>query len=124
MKIAITAHGENRQSAVDSRFSLADYFVLYDEESNTWSSLALTNIQNPEHTQGSGIQSSQNLAKTGAKVLITGHVGPKAFKVLQAEQIALYSVGEMNSTVEEALAAFQSGKLSDLNAPNALDLKK
>lgn len=122
MKIAITAHGENRQSAVDSRFSLADYFVLYDDESNTWS--ALTNIQNPEHTSGLGIHSSQTLAKIGAKVLITGHVGPKAFKVLQAEQIALYSVGEMNSTVEEALAAFQSGKLSDLNVPNALDLKK
>lgn len=124
MKIAITAHGKNRQSAVDSRFSLADYFVLYDDESNTWSALTLTNIHNPEHTSGSGIHSSQILAKTGAKVLITGHVGPKAFKVLQAEQIALFSVGETNSTVEEALAAFQAGKLSNLNVPNALDLKK
>lgn len=122
MKIAITAHGEDRQATVDSRFGRADYFILYDQEKDTWDSLA--NTQNLEAAHGAGIQAGQTLSKTGAKVLITGHVGPKAFKVLQAEQIAMYSLGEINGTVAEALSAFLSGKLTAIAVPNALDLKK
>jgi predicted Fe-Mo cluster-binding NifX family protein len=122
MKIAFTAHGDDRHATVDSRFGRTDYFVLYDEESKTWNSLP--NTQNLEAAHGAGIQAGQTLAKTGAKVLITGHVGPKAFKVLQAEQIARYSLGDMNGTVEEALSAFLSDKLTAIAVPNALDLKK
>ncbi|XEQ93868.1 hypothetical protein SCACP_27650 [Sporomusa carbonis] len=122
MKIAITAHGEDRHAAVDSRFGRADYFVLYDQEKDTWD--AMPNTQNLEAAHGAGIQAGQSLAKTGAKVLITGHVGPKAFKVLQAGQIAMYSLGEMNGTVEEALSAFLAGKLAAIAVPNALDGKK
>lgn len=122
MKIAITAHGEDRQAKVDSRFGRADYFIIFDQESNTWNSLS--NTQNLEAAHGAGIQAGQTLAKTGAKTLITGHVGPKAFKVLQAEQIAMYSLGEMDGTVEDALTAFLSGKLTAIAVPNALDAKK
>ena len=122
MKIAITAHGEDRQAVVDSRFGRADYFVLYDQDKGSWS--ALSNTQNAEAAHGAGIQAGQTLAKTGAKILITGHVGPKAFKVLQAEQIAMYSLGEMNGTVEEALSAFLSGKLTAIAVPSAPDVKK
>lgn len=122
MKIAITAHGEDRHAAVDSRFGRADYFVLYDEESDIWT--ALPNTQNLEAAHGAGIQAGQALTKTGARVLITGHVGPKAFKVLQAEQIAMYSLGEINGTAAEALSAFLSGKLKAIIVPNGLDIKK
>lgn len=123
MKIAFTAHGADSSATVDSRFGRADYFVLYEQESNTWDSLA--NKQNLEAAHGAGIQAGQNLAQTGAKVLITGHVGPKAFKVLQAEQIAMYSLGDdLSGTVEEALSAFLAGKLKAIAVPNALDLKK
>lgn len=118
MKIAITAHGHDRQSPVDSRFGRADYFVLYDQESDTWDSIP--NTQNLEAAHGAGIQAGQSLAKTGAKILITGHVGPKAFRVLQAEQIAMYSFGDMSSTVEEAIAAFNDGKLSVIDVPGAM----
>lgn len=123
MKIAITAHADNKCATVDSRFGRADYFVIYDQESDTWDSLA--NKQNHEAAHGAGIQAGQNLAQTGAKVLITGHVGPKAFKVLQAEQIAMYSFSnDISGTVEEVLSAFQAGKLTAIAAPNALDIKK
>lgn len=117
MKIAITAHGDSSSATVDSRFGRADYFVFYDQESDTWDSLA--NAQNIEAAHGAGIQAGQNLAKTGAKVLITGHVGPKAFKVLNAEQIAMYSFGDnVNSNVEEVLAAFRAGKLTAITVEN------
>ena len=54
MKIALTAHGEDRQDAIDSRFGRADYFVLFDQEEGTWS--ALSNLQNLEAAHGAGIQ--------------------------------------------------------------------
>lgn len=117
MKIAITAHGEDQYSEVDSRFGRADYFIVYDQETATWDSLA--NTQNLEASHGAGIQAGQALAKTGAKVLITGHVGPKAFKVLDAEKITMYSIGDITGTVEDALAAFLSGKLTVINVPGA-----
>ncbi len=122
MRIAITAHGESPLATVDSRFSRADYFILYDDNNNTWSSI--DNVQSLASTQRAGIQAGQTLAQTGAKVLITGHVTPKAFKVLQAERIDIFSIGEMKYTVEEALTAFHSNKLTAINAPNALDIKK
>ncbi|MBP2625871.1 MAG: Dinitrogenase iron-molybdenum cofactor biosynthesis protein [Firmicutes bacterium] len=117
MKIAITSHGEDRHSEVDSRFGRADYFILYDQETDTWDSLP--NTQNLEAAHGAGIQAGQSLAKTGAKILITGHVGPKAFKVLDAEKITMYSMGDLTGTVEDALAAFLAGKLMTIDVPGA-----
>lgn len=122
MKIAVTAHGEDRQATVDCRFGRANYFVLYDQEKNSWDWLA--NMQNREAAHGAGIQAAQKLSGTGTTVLLTGRVGPKAFKILQAEQIAMYSLGELNCTAEEALSAFLSGNLAVITAPNALDIKK
>ncbi|TWH48112.1 NifB/NifX family molybdenum-iron cluster-binding protein [Sporomusa sp. KB1] len=122
MKIGITAHGESRQATIDSRFGRADYFVLYDQEKDIWDSVP--NTQNLEAAHGAGIQAGQSLVKTGASVLITGHVGPKAFKVVKAANIALYSIGTLSGTVEEALAAFLAGKLTLLTAPDAIEIKK
>jgi predicted Fe-Mo cluster-binding NifX family protein len=117
MKIAITSHGENCHSEVDSRFGRADYFILYDQETDTYD--CLPNTQNLEASHGAGIQAGQALAKTGAKILITGHVGPKAFKVLDAEKITMYSIGDLTGTVEDALAAFLSGRLMTIDVPGA-----
>lgn len=122
MKIAITAHGEDRQAAVDSRFGRADYFIIYDQEKETWDSVP--NTQNVEAAHGAGIQAGQTLAQSGAKILITGHVGPKAFKVVDSAQIAMYSLGDISGTVEDALAAFLAGKLTAIAAPNGLETKK
>lgn len=117
MKIAITSHGEDRHAEVDSRFGRADYFIIYDQETATYD--CLPNTQNLEASHGAGIQAGQSLAKTGAKVLITGHVGPKAFKVLDAEKITMYSIGDLTGTVEEALSAFLAGNLTKIDVPGA-----
>ena len=122
MIIAITAHGQDSKAMVDSRFGRADYFVLFNEETDEWS--VLSNTQNIQAAHGAGIQAGQNLVQSGAGALITGHVGPKAFKVLQAAKISMYSTGELYKTVEEALAAFQAGKLTAIDVPNGLEMKK
>lgn len=121
MKIAITAHGQDHEAKVDSRFGRADYFVFYDQENDTWDSVA--NIQNLEAAHGAGIQAGQNLLKTGAGVLLTGHVGPKAFKVLSAGKVKVYSFGDRTGTVNEAVQEFLAGQLAVVTIPNALDVK-
>jgi predicted Fe-Mo cluster-binding NifX family protein len=63
--------------------------------------------QNLEATHGAGIQAGQSLAKTGASVLVTGHVGPKAFKVVNAANIAMYSLGS-NEAVNAAITAIHA----------------
>jgi predicted Fe-Mo cluster-binding NifX family protein len=122
MKIAITAHGQDREAKVDSRFGRADYFVLYDQENDTWDSMP--NTQNLEAAHGAGIQAGQNLVKTGADVLLTGHVGPKAFKVLDTGKVKIYSFGDMNGTAKDALAAFLAGKLTAIDAAGAMGAGK
>ncbi|BBB89649.1 MAG TPA: NifB/NifX family molybdenum-iron cluster-binding protein [Methylomusa anaerophila] len=122
MKIAITSHGDVRQAAVDSRFGRAAYFMVYDQENGAWESFP--NTQNLEAAHGAGIQSAQTLAKAGAGILITGYVGPKAYKVLTAGKVEMYSSNDTRGTVEDVLAAFLDGKLSPIAAPNALDINK
>jgi len=122
MKIAITSHGEDRHAPVDARFGRADYFILYDPDKDTWD--CVPNTQNLEAAHGAGIQAGQSLAKAGADILITGHVGPKAFKVLAAERIAMYSLGDIDGTVEEALAAFLAGKLTTIDVPGGMGAGK
>jgi len=122
MKIAITAHSDDNTAEIDSRFGRADYFVIYDQEKDTWETMS--NTQNLEAAHGAGIQAGQNLIKTGAEVLITGHVGPKAFKVLDAGNVKMYSFGDMQGSVKEALAAYLGGKLLPIAANNTIEAKR
>ncbi len=70
------------------------------------------NAQNLSASQGAGIQSAQTVAATGAQALISGHCGPKAFRVLGAAGIAVHTSDA--ATVKEALEQFRAGKLQAL----------
>ena len=121
MKIAITSHGENMDAAIDSRFGRAEYFIIFDQDSNTWE--CQPNTQSLEATHGAGIQAAQNILKAGASAVITGYAGPKAFKVLAVGHVDIYSVGTMAGTVQEALEAFNAGTLTKVAVPNAMEPK-
>lgn len=80
MKIAISCQGNTLESPVDPRFGRAQGFLVYDLDTNNFE--YANNDQNLNIAQGAGIQTAQNVAKTGAKAVITGNVGPKAFSAL------------------------------------------
>ena len=84
MKICITGQGNNLKSNIDSRFGRCRYFIIVDTEN-----LKFEAIQNPniDTTGGAGIQSGQLVASKGAKVVLTGNVGPNAFQTLKAAGI-------------------------------------
>ena len=81
MKLAISSTGKDLDANLDPRFGRADYFIIVDPETRAFE--VVENTQNLNLPQGAGIQAGKTIADHHVDVLVTGHCGPKAFKVLQ-----------------------------------------
>ena len=81
--------------------------MVADSETGIWEAHA--NEQNMNAAQGAGIQAAQLLVNLGVEAVITGHVGPKAFRTLKAAGVSIY-LSEA-ATVEEALRLFRENRL-------------
>ncbi len=107
MKIAFTTSEADLGAPVDSRFGRAPKFLVYDLEAGAFT--VIDNAQNMNAAQGAGIQSAETVVRSGAKALVTGHCGPKAFRVLSAAGVKVYAAEAL--TVAEALERYREGKL-------------
>ena len=114
MRIVVTAQQDDLHGLVDPRFGRAQYFMLYDLETDKYT--AHNNEQNLNATQGAGVQAAQNIARLGADAVLTGHVGPRAFSTLQAAGIKVYI--DVSGNVDEAIANYRSGTLREVNKPD------
>lgn len=114
MKIAISAMGKEMSSNVDPRFGRAKVFMVVDTDTNA--STAHDNAQNLNAAQGAGIQAGETVARLGVHAVVTGNVGPKAFRVLNAAGIKVYLAGE--GTVSDAVHRFKAGELQEAEAAN------
>ncbi len=110
MLIAVTTSGTTIDSPFEKRFGRAGAFIIYDTDKRT--TMVINNQQNLEAPQGAGIQAAQNVAATGAKVVISGHCGPKAFRVLSAAGIQVYT-SDSAATVKDSLELFEQGRLHE-----------
>ena len=108
MKVIVTARGESLDAPVDPRFGRARYFILVDTETNE--ATVHDNTQNLNAAQGAGIQAAETIARLGAEAVISGNVGPKAFRTLSAAGIKVYLCP--NGTAAEAMRRFQAGELT------------
>lgn len=109
MKIVFTTSGDDLNAPLDSRFGRAPKFLVYDLDNETFQ--VVDNQQNLNAAQGAGIQSAETAARLGAKALVTGHCGPKAFRVLLMAGIKIFNTDAM--TVAEALEQYRAGKLTE-----------
>ncbi len=107
MKIAIAAQGKNLDSLIDARFGRAKGFIVYDVISSEFT--YVDNKPNLSAMQGAGIQSARTVIDTGAGVLLSGNVGPKAFATLQTAGVDIYLCTD--GSVREALDAYKRGEL-------------
>lgn len=114
MRIAITSTEGTMEGMVDERFGRCRKIVIYDQD--TGKAEVVDNAQNMNSAQGAGIQTSQNVVNAGAKAVISGHLGPNAFRVLQAAGIEVYTASNM--TVAAAIEALTQGKLAKLAGPD------
>ena len=112
MKVAFSTSGTDSFAPLDKRFGRAPKFLVYDTEIEVFT--LVDNTQNLNAAQGAGIQSAQNVAESGAQALVSGHCGPKAFKVLSTAGIKVYPCEA--PTVNEALKQFLAGELVESKA--------
>jgi len=114
MKIAVTSQSEELSSGIDPRFGRAKWLLLMDTQ--TGLSEAHDNAVNLNLVQGAGIQTGQNLVNLGVEAVITGNIGPNAFKTLNAANVKVF-LSKAN-TVQEAIGSFMAGELDEVKQAN------
>jgi len=111
MSVAVTALGPTLDDPVDDHFGRARYLLFVSDQGDLVE--AVDNSANRTSMQGAGIGSAELVSQRGANVVITGHLGPKAFSALSSAGIKGYSGSGMS--VREAVAAFALGTLGTLD---------
>jgi len=114
MKIAVSASENRLEGFLEQRFGRARWFLIYNLDDDTHE--FIENIQQLNAPQGAGIQSAGTISREGVEAVITGHMGPKAFKVLKAAGVDVYLKG--TGTIREAVDNYKAGKLTKLQNPD------
>jgi len=113
MKIAVSSNGTGLESNVDSRFGRCPYFIFYDTDNDTFEHI---DNQARQAIGGAGIQTGQLIVNRGAKAVITGNIGPNAFRVLSSASIKVYS--GVSGKVNNAIQKLKTGQLTETSAPD------
>jgi predicted Fe-Mo cluster-binding NifX family protein len=110
--ICVSAIASKLDAALDPRFGRCAYFIIVDPENMRFNAIPNSGV---EATGGAGIQAAQTIANNGAKTVITGNVGPNAFKALSAAGIEI--VTGASGTVREVVEKYKKGEYSKTTAP-------
>jgi len=114
LRVAVSATGSGLDATVDPRFGRCPYFVIVDTETMLYEAVPNTSQYAPS---GAGIQAAQTIASKGAKVVLTGSVGPNAYQALSAAGIQM--ITGVFGTVREAVERYKSGQFRQTAAPTA-----
>lgn len=104
MIVVVTSSEDRPDAEVDPRFGRASWFAVVQTGSGVIE--FVSNRQNLQSSQGAGIQAAQQVAELGAEWVLTGHVGPKAFAVLQRAgiKVSVSQQGSVRDAVDRLLA--------------------
>jgi predicted Fe-Mo cluster-binding NifX family protein len=114
MKVAITSQGQELSSEVDLRFGRAKRLIVVDTETGQFQ--VHDNTVNLNAVQGAGIQTGKNVANLDVDAVITGNVGPNAFKTLSVAKIKVFLTDKQ--TVRQAIDLFKEDKLKEVDRAN------
>lgn len=113
MKVLIASKGESLDSAFDSRFGRAAYFLVHDTDTGE------TEAHRNEAVSaghGAGVRAGSLAANLGCEVAIGGNIGPKAFSTLQQGGVRVYLSDA--ATAGEALQQYLDGDLPEQGGAN------
>ncbi len=113
MKIAISSSGTALESNVDTRFGRCPYFIIFDTSDDTFSHIE---NQSRQAMGGAGVQAAQIIVDQNIKAVITGNIGPNAYKVLSAASIKVYS--GTAGPVENAIDKLKKDELKSSKGPD------
>lgn len=112
MKLCISSTSNDKSALVDKRFGRCSYFAIYDTNTNAFSFIKNSAVN---EAQGAGLSASQNIIDEKVDVVITGNVGPNAMKILNAADVTIYQF--IGNTVEQQVQFFLENKLSTIDNP-------
>ena len=112
MKIAVSAMRPSLNSAIDPRFGRCRYVVFIDAET-----MELESVENPNimSLTGAGLQTAQLVVNKGARVLLTGQLGPSTEQALSTAGIEVLT--GVTGTVAEAVQKYNRGTLQAAATP-------
>ena len=113
--VAISAEGPALADKVDPHFGRAPGFLVVDL--HTMSTRYVDNGQSQAMAHGAGIQSVERVVEAGAGVLLTGIVGAKAYRALEAAEVKV-CLDLAGLTVAQAITLYQAGKVDFAPGPN------
>ena len=113
MIVAMSSTGTSLESNVDPRFGRCPFFIIYNTEDDSFEHVE---NQARQAMGGAGIQTGQMIANRGVKAVITGNVGPNAFRVLSAAGVKVYS--GISGKVSDAIQKLKDGQLQETAAPD------
>ncbi|NHJ85400.1 MAG: dinitrogenase iron-molybdenum cofactor biosynthesis protein [Asgard group archaeon] len=98
MKLAISAVSDTLDSEVDPRFGRCSRFLIVDTD-NMAVEVMLNQAQYEEH--GAGISAAQNIInKGGISAIISGNMGPNAYRLFYAANVKMYSyIGKISDGI-------------------------
>ncbi len=108
-KLAISSEGPRLDDKLDPRFERTAGFIVVDPETLEFE--YVDNGTGQAKAQGAGIQAAEIVAKAGVEAVLSGHVGPKAFRALEAAGIEVGQNME-GRTVRQAIEAYVSGMVT------------
>jgi predicted Fe-Mo cluster-binding NifX family protein len=114
MKVVLTSQGKESSDEVDLRFGRAKWLIIVDTD--TGETEAYDNAVNLNAAQGAGIQTAKNVADLQAEAVITGNVGPNAFRTLHAANVKVFLAEKQ--TVGEAIDSFKANKFREVDQAN------
>lgn len=106
MKIVISTTGENLDSQIDPRFGRCQYFIFIETGTMDYEVVPNNSMM---ASGGAGIQAAQYVIDQGAKIVITGNLGPNAYQTLNAGGLEL--ITGVSGTVKEAVEKYKNGDL-------------
>jgi predicted Fe-Mo cluster-binding NifX family protein len=106
MKIVVSSQGASLDAASSTVFGRCPTFVFVDSDTMEFEAMP-----NPAMSQGggAGIQAAQFVINQGAQAVLSGHLGPNAFDVLDAAGVPGYLVP--GGTVRQAVEGYTAGEL-------------
>jgi len=113
MKVAVSSGGTTLESNVDPRFGRCANYIIYDTESDDYKHVENKSSQ---ASGGAGIQAAQMISDMDVGSVITGNIGPNAFRVLSAASIKIYSGA--TGSVKDAIEKFKKGEYKQTAAPD------
>lgn len=103
MKIAVSATGGSINAMVEEKFGRAPYYVIVDSDTMHFGIVVNPNVL---ADYGAGPQTASLIAEQGARVVLTGRVGPNAKNALNAVGIEIIEgvSGKVQAAVENYLS--------------------